>query len=159
MSNFLSPLEFDFTIKRLPNVSFFVQGASVPGLSLGVVEQPTPFKPIMRHGDRLEYDELTVTMKVDSDMENWQEVVSWMKGLAAPASFDQYKELSESDLGVYSDASLYIMSNVKNPKIEITFEDLFPINIGPLIMDTRVPDLEFVTADVTFKFTSMKIKT
>ncbi|PHS22148.1 MAG: hypothetical protein COA84_13280 [Robiginitomaculum sp.] len=157
MTNFLSQLEFDFTIKRLPNVTFLVQAVSLPGMSMGTTEVNTPFKPIMLHGDRLVYDELTVTLKVDEDMLAWTEISDWMKGLTTPESFDQYNNLKIGE-GLYSDASIMIMSNVKNPNIEFLFEDMFPIALGPIQFDTRSSDLEYVTVDVTFKFDSMKKK-
>lgn len=157
MTNFLSPLEFDFTVKRLPNVSFMVQAVNLPGMSIGIYEQPTPFKLAPRAGDHITYDELTITMKVDDEMNAWTEVYEWMKGLTSPDGFDQYKDLKDGE-GLYSDGTIQIMSNIKNPKIEFTFTEMFPINMGPIQFDTRTPDLEFITVDVTFKFQSMNKK-
>ena len=36
--NFLSPLGFRFTIKKAPNLNFFVQSVNIPTLSLGTVD-------------------------------------------------------------------------------------------------------------------------
>ena len=44
--NFLSPVEFQLVLNRLPNVEFFLQGANIPGYNSQGTELPTPFKII-----------------------------------------------------------------------------------------------------------------
>ena len=44
--NFLSPLGFKFALKRSPSVAFFCNQANIPEMTLGVADQPTPFKDI-----------------------------------------------------------------------------------------------------------------
>lgn len=155
--NHLSPIEFDFTIKRLPNVSFAVQAVNLPGMNIGVTEQPTPFMTINRHGDKATFDELTITIILDENMESWKEIYEWMVGLTSTDTFDQHKTLKESEFGLYSDASLLVMSNSKNPNREFMFRDMFPISLGSIQMDTRAQDVDYATCDITFKFTKMDI--
>jgi len=66
--NFLSPNGFRLTIKRLPNVSFFVQAAIIPGLSMGVTDSPSPFKNMKFAGDKIHYDTFSVTIRLDEYM-------------------------------------------------------------------------------------------
>lgn len=157
-TNFLSSLEFDFTIKRLPNVSFQVQSAILPGISLGVTEQPTPFKNISLHGDKITFDELIITIKMDEDFQAWEEIYDWIIGLGKPKSFDQHKSLLESDDGLYSDATLIVISNNRVPNREFTFTNMFPTNLPALNFDTRSQTLEYVTIDIAFRFESFSIK-
>lgn len=157
-ANFLSSLEFDFTIKRLPNVTFQVQSATLPGLTLGVTEQPTMFRPLPLHGDRVTFDELIITIKMDEDMKAWEEIYDWMIGLGKPKSFDQYSTIKNSDDGLYSDATLTVISNNRVPNREFTFINMFPTSLPGLTFDTRQQNVEYVTVDISFKFESYEIK-
>ena len=69
--NFLSPLGFDFRVKKLPTTNFFVTRVAVPGFSLGVVESPTPFVRMPVPGDKIQFNDLQVTFKIDEDMKNY----------------------------------------------------------------------------------------
>ena len=40
---FLSPVGFNFSIRKLPNVNYFAQSINLPGVQLGETILPTPF--------------------------------------------------------------------------------------------------------------------
>ena len=149
--NFLSPTGFRFSIKRLPHVTFFVQSAQVPGISMNSTDQATPFKTIHRGGDKITYNDLTVTIRMDEYMESYNEIADWMIGLTKPESFDQYSALKKSDFGLYSDASLIILDSRQNPGIEITFKDLFPVDLGSITLDATQAGINYATCDITFR--------
>ena len=88
--NYLSPVGYRFTLKRAPNVEFFVQRVRIPGLTLPVVERPTPFVKIPEPGDHLEFDTLSVTFKINEDLDNYLEIFDWMIALGKPEKFEQY---------------------------------------------------------------------
>jgi len=156
-TNFLSSVEFRFTIKRLPNVEFFIQGANLPGINTGYTTQPSPFKNIYRHGDKLEYDELILTCIVDEQMQSYIETWNWLESLAKPRSFDQYKAIKESEDGLYSDATLTILNSSKNANIEIQFEDLFPTAVSGIELDTKQTDVNPPTVTLTFRYNAYRI--
>lgn len=156
--NFLSPTGFKFTIKRLPNVSFFVQAATIPGISMNVTESPTPFTSIYFTGDKLTYDQFTVTVRVDEYMDSYNEIFDWMIGLAKPESFDQYKNLKNSTDGLYSDATLTVLNSRKNPAIEVSFKDMFPVSLGAIELDATESDVNYKTCDITFQHNGHSIK-
>lgn len=150
--NFLSPTGFRFVIQRMPHVAFFVQTANIPGVSTGYTETPTPFKPLYFHGDRLQYDEFTITVRIDQEMKSYLEVFNWLAALASPSDFEAYKQLTGfGGQGPYSDATLTILNNKQNPAINIKFKDIFPINVGVVQLDTTSVDIDYVTVDFTFK--------
>ena len=155
--NYLSPVETRFTIKRLPNVSFFTQSVSLPGLSIGETNIPTPFKNIHLHGDKLEYDMLNIQVAMDENMNSFIEVKNWIVGLSKPNNFEQYANLSAGD-GLYSDASLIILNSSKNPNIEVSFKDLFPMNLGEIAFDTRETDVPVPVCTMSFRFSEYDIK-
>ena len=51
--NFLIPHRFRMTIRRIPNVVYYVQEFTLPGISLGSAIQPSPYIDIPIYGDKL----------------------------------------------------------------------------------------------------------
>ena len=45
-----------------------------------------------------------------------------------------------------------------SPSFFVDYEKLFPINLTPINFDATVNDLEYFTAQVTFKFTNFKLR-
>lgn len=158
--NFLSPVGFDFKIKRLPTVNFFVQSVLLPGIQLGVATRPTPFKMTYEPGDRPEFSDLQLTFKIDEDMKNYIEVFNWMIALGFPDSYDQYSfdqnNNTISDNKPKSQGTLTILNNSMVTNIQVNFEDLFPISLSDVPFDTRDASLEYLEATATFKFNSYK---
>lgn len=155
--NFLSPLGFAFKINRLPNVEFFVQGASIPSVSMNETVSTTPFKSIHLAGDRLTTDPFTVTIRVDENMSAYEEILNWMVGLTKPNSFDEYKALQNSDDGLYSDASLIILNSSQNPNVEFSFKKIFPTSMSSINMDVTAQGITYVTCEVTFQHNGFEI--
>ena len=150
--NFLSQNGFRFSVKRLPNVSFFVQTVNIPGVTMNADETQTPFNTIYRVGDRLTWDDLTLTIRSDEDLEAFSEIFDWMVAATKSAGFAGYQSLVDSDDGVYSDATLTILNSKKNSNKILTFRDIFPISLGAINMDVTPSDMSYATFDVTFKY-------
>ena len=51
--NTLYANHFKFEIERLPDLSFFVQSASIPSVSTGLALQTNPFSTIHHPGDQI----------------------------------------------------------------------------------------------------------
>lgn len=158
ITNYLSPLEFVVTVKRLPNVQFFTQRASIPSLSLQPIERSTPFKTLHETGDRLTYGELNLSFIVDEKMNNFIEIYNWIHGISFPDRFEQYKSLDASEYGVRSDISIVVMNSHKNPNIEISFKDCFPTGLGEISLDTTSNDLQYPEATASFIYNGYTIK-
>ena len=154
--NFLSPLNFSFTIKRAPHIEFFIQKINLPGLKLDSPIFPTPFVRVPEVGDHLEYEPLKITFKVDEDLQNYLEIHKWLKGLGKPKRFEEYRNLAQQPqfigYGLKSDISLIVMSNIKNPNYKTDFIDAFPISLSALQFDTTNPDINYMTAEASFKY-------
>ena len=159
--NFLSPLGYRFTLKRSPNVNFFVTDANIPSFNLGFVNVPSPFKNFPVPGDKPEYGSLRLTFKLDEDMNNYLEIYNWILKLGFPSSFEQYQDLSTaapgSGIGTVSDGTLSVLNSSQSPNIEVQFEDLFPISISDVNFTSADTTVNYVTATVEFKFTLYKI--
>jgi hypothetical protein len=157
--NMLSPVGFNFYIKKLPELNFFVQSVNIPGVQLGYTEQPNPFKKIPVYGDHWEYTgELTVGFKINEDLGNYISIYEWLQSIAFPDSFEQFKKISAVDKklvgeGIESDAHINILSSAMNPIIRIDFEDVFPIALSDIPLDVKDSSIEYIEATASFKFT------
>ena len=71
--DYSSPTQFRFILNQIPKVQFFVQTANIPGINLGEVVIPTPYKDIPYIGDKITYENLSVQFLVDEHLENYIE--------------------------------------------------------------------------------------
>lgn len=168
--NFLSPLGFTFTIKKTPNINFFVQSTSIPSIGLGQSDIQTPFNKIPIPGDKIDFGTLNASFRIDEDMNNYQEIFDWMIALGFPESFSEHNAVATargrfgglvsnqmSGQGIYSDASLMILNSVKAPIIEFIFKDLYPIQLSEVTFDTKITDVDYVESTVTFAYRSFTL--
>lgn len=160
--SFLSPLGFRLQIKKTPAMNYFVQSVTIPSVSLGTADVDTPFTKIPFPGTRLTFGNLQVTFKVDEDMQNYLEIFNWMKSMGFPDNFDQYAGIAgksiQSGDGIFSDITLLTLSSAMNPNLELTFYDCFPVDLSSMEMDSTLPDVEYLTATVTFANRRFDIK-
>jgi hypothetical protein len=153
--NFLSPVGFKFTLAKEPKVDFFSNSASIPNISLGTAFQPTYLKDIDVPGDKLTYGDFSLRFLVDENMVNYMAIHNWMTGLGFPETTQEFKDLTtSSDLREqFSDGSLHILnSNFRDVAI-VKFKDLFPIYLTSLEFEASDTDINYFTAEVTFKYT------
>ena len=88
-TNFLSPLGYKFTIKKMPTVNFFAQAVAIPSVTVGELPIPTPFSTkIQLPGDLVTFGDLVVTFRVDEDMANYLEVFNWIKSITRIDGFE-----------------------------------------------------------------------
>ena len=161
--NFLSPVGFNFTLAKEPKVSFFCNSARIPEITLSLVQQPSYLKDIDVPGGKLQYGDLSLRFLVDEDMMNYMVVHNWLTGLGFPETTGQYKELITDDDGLqdskraFSDGSLYILDSNYNTNSIVKFKDLFPVSLTSLEFDSTQTDIQYFTAEVSFKYTIYNI--
>ncbi len=160
--SFLSPIGFQFSVKRLPHVNYFCTNASIPNVSLTALEVETPFIKIPVPGDKLSFGAFNIRFRVDEDMRNFQEIFDWMVALGYPDRYEQRRSIQRStiDMGdVYSDASLMIMTNQYRPNIEVKFLDIYPIELSSLDFNIEETDLVYLQGDATFAYRKYELNT
>ena len=161
--NFLSPVGFKFSLKRAPGVAFFCNQANIPSLDLGIAEQPTWLKNIDVPGDKIQFGDLTLRFLVDEDLVNYMELQRWIRGLGYPEDMDEFRKIEgeavmpgnfgNSGDQIYSDGTLQILSSNLVPAFQVVFTDLFPYTLSTVTFDATDTDIEYFTADVSFKYT------
>ena len=156
--NFLSPAAFLFNITKVPKVSFFCSSASIPSISLETNTQPSYLKDIDVPGEKLDYENLTLRFLVDEDLKNYMAIHNWMTGLGFPESTKDFKdEVTKPDTTIdmnqqYSDGSLSIQNSNFRTNAIVKFKDLFPMSLTSLEFDTGVTDIQYFTAEASFKY-------
>ena len=175
--DYASPTQFKFGIIKLPKVEFFVTSVNLPGISMDAINQSTPLRDIPKPGTKLNYEDLTMTFIVDEDLANYQEIHGWLVGLGFPKDHSQFKNLmdasadrfptssgavsneigkvkygAQGDGGSYSDATLTILTNKNNAVTEVRFSDVFPVSLSGLVYDQQATDVNYLTAQVSFKY-------
>jgi hypothetical protein len=114
-------------------------------------------------GGKLQYGDLSLRFLVDEDMMNYMVVHNWLTGLGFPETTGQYKELITNDDGLqdskraFSDGSLYILDSNYNTNSIVKFKDLFPVSLTSLEFDSTQTDIQYFTAEVSFKYTIYNI--
>ena len=165
--NFLSPTGFKFTLSRAPKVAFFGNSVNIPSLTLGVAVQPTYLKDIDVPGDKIVFEDLVLRFIVDEDLSNYIEIQNWIRGLGYPESLKEIYDwqterpkidTSESHLmDLYSDGTLTVLNSSQSANFKVVFKDLWPYNLTSLEFDATDTDIQYFTAEATFKYTIYNI--
>jgi len=180
--DYSSPTQFRFLINQLPKVQYFTTEANIPGITLGEGQFNTPLKDIELLGDKLTYEDLTITFIVDENLENYIEMHTWLTGIGFPKDRKQFSEFrgitsnmsvktrgesndigdvraSTPELAMTSDSVLTILTNKNNPVVECRFRDVFPTSLSGLTYSQNQTDVEYLTATVNFKYKIYEIHT
>ena len=174
--DYASPIQFRFTMSKLPQVEFFVQTANIPGISLGSTNQETPLKDIAGAGDKVNYQTLDVSFLVDENLNNYKEIHDWITGLGFPQNHNQFADLQGTSAdrfpgttastvatgtsikqpldegGIYSDATLIVLNSKNIAKTEIRFQNVYPISLGSLSYDIKASDVDYLQVQASFNY-------
>lgn len=165
--NFLQPNKFQLNFSRLPNVQFFAQMVTVPGINMGEAYQPTPFVDLYTPGDKAVYDLLNVTFYIDEELTSWIEIHDWIRAMTFPKNFNEYKNLKDlnnytryqpPERPQYSDCTVTILSAANTPVVRFKYYDVFPTSVSTFVMNsTDTPDNP-ITADASFRYSYFDIE-
>ena len=146
--NFLSPAGFKLDLQIFDGVDFFCQSASIPEIAIPFAEVQTPYRnvPIAGSGG-INFGDLQVRFLIDEELKNYNTIHSWIRkyGLS-----DSRLIPGESDL--YSNARLMILTSHNNLNHIVEFTNMFPVSLSGVPFDATVGDVEYFSADVTFKY-------
>jgi hypothetical protein len=161
--NYLRPVAFRFNIKNLPKVSYFVQSANIPTISLGTATQPTPFIDLPHPGDKFTHGELSIKFMVQEDLANYIELYNWIVALGFPDNRGQFRSYVESrgfdyrrpvrsEMPQLSDATLTILGSNNVAVASITYLECFPTSLSALDFDVSGGSAQYFYAVATFQY-------
>ena len=112
------------------------------------IDVSSPFRslPIIPGGG-VSFGDFTVRFIVDEDLKNYYSIHSWMRD---NGNADQMAR-STPEKDIYTDGQLHIVTSQYNPAFVVEFRDLFPVSLTNLQFDATIGDVEYITANVTFK--------
>ena len=157
--NFLSGVAFKFNLAKFPKVDFFSNSARIPELNLELTTQASYLKNIDVPGERLTYGDFTLRFLVDENMENYLSVYEWLTGLGFPETTKEFADIIKDSDGqrdpkeAFCDGTLRILNSNYREVAKVKFKDLFPISLSSLEFDATNTDVQFFTAEATFKYT------
>lgn len=159
--NFFNASHYTVFIDKLPNVSFFLQETAIPTINIQGAKRPTLFTDYDEPGEKMTWEPLNLTFKIDENLGNYMEIVTWMIAIGRPDNFDDYKKLLEESKfihrpgigGLFSDVELTLQTSNFNPLYKFKFLDCWPMRITDLPLTVTNNDVEFVTATVTMAYT------
>jgi len=163
--NFLSPIGFKFSLGKTPKVDFFCTNTRIPELSLGLARQPSYLKDLDIPGEKLTFGDLTLSFLVDENMENYMAIHNWLTGLGFPETTKEFADIIKDSDGqrdpkeAFCDGTLRILNSNYREVGKVKFNDLFPISLTSLDFDATNTDVQFFTAEATFKYTLYKLST
>lgn len=166
--NFLSPVGFKFTVTRAPKVAFFSNQANIPDLTLGTTVQPTYTRQIPQPGEMIQFGDFSLRFLVDEDLTNYMEIQNWIRGIGFPESLSEIYKLQNDEYAleankfdpiknIYSDGTLLVLNSNQRLNWQVKFTDLFPYTLTTLTFDATDTDVQYLTAEVGFKYTMYNI--
>ena len=92
-------------------------------------------------------------------MENYVSVYNWLKGLGFPETTQQFRDVTTDSKGqrdpkeAFCDGTLRILNSNYREVGKVKFNDLFPTSLTSLDFDATATDVQYLTAEATFKYT------
>jgi hypothetical protein len=165
--NMLQGNKFTLNFSRAPNLQYFCQTVTLPGISTSEIPVQNPFVELYAPGEKAIYDTLNVTFMVDQEMTAWLEIHDWIRALTFPTEYEEYRNLgllnkyasaANAKKPQYADGSITILSASNKPYFKFNFVDLFPIAIGGFVMSSTDTPESIITSDATFRFTYFDVE-
>ena len=176
--DYASPTQFKFSIIKLPKVEYFCTAANVPAVGVSTKVQQTPLADIPLPGEKVDFSPLEMTFLVDENLENFREIHGWLMGIGFPKDYaqaraalragaDRFPTTTGANLttdpgkvkygptsigGLFSDATLTVLSSKNTPVQEIRFSDVFPLSLSGLNYNQNATDIDYLSATVTFQY-------
>tara|TARA_B100001175_G_scaffold77039_1_gene64349 strand:- start:44 stop:580 length:537 start_codon:yes stop_codon:yes gene_type:complete len=157
--NYLSSVGFKFNLSKYPKIDFLSNSARIPELSLALATQPTYLKDIDIPGEKLTYGDFTLKFLVDENMENYITVYNWLTGLGFPETPAQFRDLTTDSAAMrdpkeaFCDGTLRILNSNLREIAKVKFQDLFPVSLTSLDFDATTADIQYFTAEASFRYT------
>lgn len=148
-TNYLSSNFFQFSLDRVPNLTYFVQSVNLPMLTSRAINQPAIFGTLPKiPATNFIFDDLQITFLVDSEMKSWKELYNWMKSLGNLSDFgDQSKHRDK-----FSDATLLIMNSAYKPLVKIKYYYVFPTALGSMNFNVTSSSNDPIVTSINFAY-------
>lgn len=141
--NFLKPTQFKMVIdkEQYGNFNYFCTTFSLPSISASEVQSNFRGHQLSMPSEVIQYDPLNVRFLIDENLENYKEMFKW------------FQDNKGSSKPIVSDVSLVILSSHNNGTNILRFVDAYPTSLSGVEFNTQDEGSEFLSTDVTLKYT------
>lgn len=158
--NYLQPTSFKLVLdrKNYPNLEFFCQSVTHPGMLMSAVE--VPFRKIAgvpMPGDTLTFNELSANIILDEDMEGYAEMYSWIRSSLDTNMGTRASQLMSEGIPHFADLTLLILSSHNNTTRQIKYRDCIPTSLGDISFESTSTGDTFITFNASFRFTYFEL--
>jgi len=158
--NYLQPTSFKLSIDRTnyPNLEFFVQNFTHPGLMMPASEMPIRrMQSIPYPGESLTINELSATILLDENMESYSEMYNWIRRIQV-ADMDGNKTRQRGGAAnPHADITLSILSSHNNLSKQVRYLDAIPTSLGDISFEATATGTEFITFQASFRFSYFEL--
>ena len=153
--NFLNPIGYLLKLEKFEGTDFFCQSANIPDVNMPTTEVASPFRnlPIIPGGG-VSFGDFTVRFIVDEDFKNYFSLHKWMRDNGNADKMQ--RQTAKSD--IFTRGQLHIVTSQYNPAFIVEFKQLFPVSLTGMQFDATINDVEYITAEVTFKHQEFYIR-
>ena len=157
--NYLQPTSFKITIdrKNFPNLEFFCQDFTHPGMIMNAVEVPfRKLQSIPFVGDKLTFNELLANIILDENMEAYDEMYQWMR---TNLDNNENSRLQQAGLRppTVSDITLSILSSHNNQTKQVRYIDCMPVALTDIQFQTTSAGTDFLTFGASVRFSYFEL--
>jgi len=159
--NYLQPTSFKLVLDRrnFPNLEFFCQSFTHPGMMLSAVEVPIrKLAGMPMPGDTLTFNELSANIILDEDMKGYAEMYTWIRN-SLDTDFTPNVNRSTSEYPPhFADITLMILSSHNNTTQQIQYIDCVPTALGDIQFESTSTGDTFITFAASFRFMYFELK-
>ena len=160
--NYLQPTSFKLVIdrKNFPNLEFFCQQVTHPGLLIPSAEVPIRrMQSIPYPGESITINELSVDILLDENMQSYTEMYNWVLR-NQQTNMDTHTAMGRAGkVPTYADITLSILSSHNNMTLQVQYIDAMPTSLGDILFQSTASGTEFITFTATFRFSYFNLKT
>ena len=143
----LSPTGFKLTInkEKFANTEFFITTFTIPTVSASEVQTNFRGSIGFEPSETRQFESLSIRFVIDEDMKNYTEIFNWIQDNVKNKKFERH------------DMILSVMTSHNNVNKQFQFKDSFPTSLSGVDFNTQATDVEYLQADVTFRYNEFVI--
>ena len=121
---FIPFLNSDLDKEKKSSFQLYCKTVTLPAVELETIDVETATVTLKEPTNKLRTADLTVTFAIDEFFKNYTFIYNWMLAIKTPEKWPLKTKNTKID------ASLIILTNNKNPKLQVKLIDLFPKNLS-----------------------------
>ena len=161
--NYLQPTSFKLVIdrKNFPNLEFFCQNVTHPGLLMPAAEMPIRrMQSIPYPGESITINEFSCNILLDENMLAYEEMYKWLLRNQVTNMGTATRSAQRSSLPpTNADITLSILSSHNNLTNQFRYVDAIPTSLGDIVFESTATGSEYISFNATFSFSYFELKT